>query len=619
MLAGDDVWLQILSLLEEKDVYALISCGSPSLRRIIGKRQSIFARGRWPSNVHSETPSLLELRTEDINLDARNSVVHGGHLELRHLPRTLTRLSLHVGGVSLPLWVVDVGHAPSQLERLGAHFPSLQSLDMSFNFRGPLCYWTLPPTLTRFSCLKPNNLLRFSHQITFPEKLQVFISKDGVMGDRRTILQAMQALKDLRVLIWESMYSEYLSAEPCHVMSQLQTLHLGRYAPQCPLINIPSATAVSGNVFFTDEMSAAHPLKHLRSPGWLGVFPQGLEKWTLIDSRRRVRLMPLHVSELRRLPPSFQYLRLYSYDVILDDYYTLLPPQLLLLDIQQVTFDLKRLLPVAPPTLTALRVCGLNHVTAKLLSRFTNLRELVMFGGRMTANLARILPRSLRSLSLQSVALTTTGKYQLKGTGEIIKYSISNPDTTALHAANLPPLTYLNITPKLSHLYWYTHFYDILADIPTSLEHLILHFREHEPISLYPKAEPIAPPAWDGLPPGTPPPSSNLPPPPSGPTNLFSRLTNLIHLYFYCRAVVPAERGWLVKSLPPSLFALHFFLLNVADDMPNVPRSIRYITRHDSSPNSYKNYEDSHDWWRGPKEKDVFSFFAPSEMADPYY
>lgn len=593
MLVGDDAWLQIIYYLDEKQVYALHSCGSPGLSRIIAKRRSIFAKARWPSRVDSESTTLVDLRTEDLNLFGTSSVITNGALELRFLPKTLTRLNLGIKyGRALPFWVSDLDQADAQLALLGQSLPFLHTLETTFRVSDQIFYWTLPPSLTYFASHTGTLTVLLSPLIPLPEKLQVFISKDLVKGDPQAMLEAFRALISLRQLALHS-----VTFKPLPIFPKLEMLHVGRYSGPCSLSSLPSVTALCADAHL-DASSPAHPLKYWRTSHHHFVdyakLPRSLVKWTTIDSkRRRIRLRSIDYQSVCLLPPSFAYLSLFSHphSGIPKDTFSSLPQNLLLLDIKHVAFDLNILLPAAPPTLTALRTHGINPVTVRLLSRFAGFQELGMYGGRMTANLARLLPRSLRSLTLHQVGLTTKGKFQSKGSGEIQSYSKCNPDTTALDASLLPPLTYLNVKPSHTQYYWHTHFYEILKGIPTSIEHLVLDYRRGwEALSIYPN-------------------STTGEADRTKPSDLFLRLVNLKNLFFFASKYNPLDQGLTAKSLPKKLTAFACSMLT-ADDVPHLP-SKQYP--------DYFQYEDSYDAWRGPKEKDCFSFFEPSMNYEPFY
>lgn len=604
MLVGDDVWLQILSYLEEKDVSELYSCGNPALNRIVAKRKSIFATRRWPSKINSETPMLLDLRLQNVNLSAKGSVIPNNTLELRFLPKTLTRLSLHLHTAILPFWVSDVSQANAQLEQLASALPSLHTLDTSFLLDTVYAFWTLPPTLTHFSSPSFQYKLRFHHEIALPKNLKVFRTRDEIASDRAATLKAFSELKDLR-----EFWTEFRITEAHPDFPKVESISTNRLTTVSPLRNFPSAIAFAGHYYHQNGSIVDHPLKYWRSYGQFidpSHLPRGIVKLTTMDHRRRVRLVGFSHLQLASIPSTLEYLFIWGHPHpgISKDAFSVLPTNLKLLDIKQVAFDLKILLPILPSSLTTLRTHGLNSTNVRLLQRFVNFTELGMYGGRMTANLARLLPRTLRSLTLQHVALTTKGKYQCKGSTEILNYSVGNPDTTALDASHLPSLTYLNVTPGISQTYWNTHFYEILKSIPTSIRHLILHYRAQTPVSIYP--------------------NSRNPTPRSEPTDLFSRLEDLNHFWLYASNVVLQDYGWFARSLPRHVEALFISIFDKSE-VAHLPPSVRFIPQwshlRGKLPNylaNYRQYEDFHDPWRGPKEKDYFSSLLPSGGSDPY-
>lgn len=549
---------------------------------------------------------LTDLRVVNASVYSSNSLVADRILKLSFLPKTLTRLSLGLTSTSLPFWIKDTSQIAAQLALLGQSLPSLLTLETSCTSTGDNPLWILPPTLTHFSSLCR---IRFSADIALPRDLKVFHAKDDAI-DREAMMKTFMALTDLRELFWEFLANWHVFRFP-----NLESILVHHYTLLSLLDQCPSATALAGEIQFDDDSVVGHPLKFWRSENqhcFPELLPRSLVKMTTMDHRRRLRLRRFGWQQIPQLPPALGYLSLWPHaqNDIPKDAFLSLPSQLVLLDMRHVAFDLRILLPAAPLSLTALRTHGINPVAARLLKRFPAFQELGMYGGRMTATLARSLPRSLRSLTLQHVSLTTKGKYQCKGTGEILKYSSSNPDTTALSASFMPQLTSLYITPCRSHHYWHTHFYEILKDIPTSIRHLALHYRARTPISFWPNEASSDP-------------SSDAPSalPRTFPSDLFSRLESLVHLYLYAGALALSDYGWFVGSLPRNIVALSAGSVITAPELPHLPRSVQYFTLYKPDTRGlldYKEYEDSHDPWRGPKEKDYFSAFQPSASYPPY-
>lgn len=181
----DDVWLAVLSFLDESYVDVLRLCGDKRLVRLIGRRTSerYYLQTRssgsdaaiWPPRVTAASP-VTDLEVTYLSWRFYPADVSGGILQLENFPRTLTRLSCHFGLCPsddlvrpFPFCVGKLEDVPIQRAAIDAHFPHLHTFHANIWATNRDWFWLLPSSLTYFSATDRG--YQFHESIPFPPNL----------------------------------------------------------------------------------------------------------------------------------------------------------------------------------------------------------------------------------------------------------------------------------------------------------------------------------------------------------------------------------------------------------------------------------------------------------------
>lgn len=503
-----DFWIPLLPYLDEYQLSFLRRTGD---RRVIGVLQSPqtlrwIGHGRnmkslpflWPvTELRSSRLVDLELKLRPHDLNLSDPDPPTGY-ELKNLPKTLRRLSVHFPGALKPFGMSGQGCVGDVLQSYEEYLPALEDLRVG----GPTeeRYVLLPPTLTRFSFPSwfSSSML---HPGSVPRNLES-LELYGIDLDVEVMVQLPLSLKEL---IWRtgSATSEDMPPLPyltrlslplltprqttfkCE-MPLLQDLSIVLHAELDVSLN-PELLILLSSLPLLHTFHSNHPLVRL-DPSLL---PQSLTKWTT-DSVKRQKvggMIDFLPSAVSALPPllktlSFNLCHITTYGVL-----EMLPAGLTSLDFRRTRLD-KDEYQHLPTTLTELFVPTYNSYTAKYITLLTQLREFGAFGGVATRKSIELLPRSLTALQFHGMALDTslhrhhTKKHAKAGmldvnkqvTGATLPLQVPEAELNAFQGTLPPNLKKLLVFHHQTHLYYWKHAAEIYKDLPVSLEELHLLF-----------------------------------------------------------------------------------------------------------------------------------------------
>ena len=526
---------------------------------------------------------ILDLSVIALKESTRSCYLLQKTLAYEHLPRSLTSLYLDLVFDYSPFFVPDTDDhalvATRQLKALQENLPNLASLTymsaasllLPQNFHS---FWTLPPSLT-YAHLTDRRTF-FSPEIPLPPRLRCLMGNCWLhKGALDPISQTLETVVTYNVI------------ELACPMTALKTFNTSHCTESLDFL--PAVTHVELNMMGRSWETPWNgpPLQYILTrlsvimPEHFANLPKTLTQWQVHDQHQQIR-----VKHLSLLPPSLKYLKLACE---MDEKPKVgilahLPKELAMLDMANTTFWPQMDFSMLPSTMTALRTHNINEKNAHQIAQLKSLTELRLYGGRITASIARKIPRSVTYLRLQAVALRTKGRYQVKGSCQVFDYSMTNPDVAALDGTLPACLQKLEVVPVKSMNYWWNHAYDIFKGIPTSLTSLALHFSDKfQPMAIYPTAlahrsleATVASieAAVDENAQGEDEDADWM-------TDLFSRLSNLKHLYL--RTSVSDENfGWFALKLPPQLTSYYGPSL-CQDEIDVLPKTIRFISTSDSN------------------------------------
>lgn len=557
-----DVWNCIFFFLNQPQINNLAATGDKWLFQFISRRKVVvyrFVAGKpilWPSNIHSNS-SITELELSAFTYTGAPAQCISTDFGTNSLPRTLTSLTLQFSFQNCRSWpfCAPIQEATDQIKLLSSHFPSLHTLKTRISVdEGWLFSWTLPQSLTYFSSLESSNLL-LHHEVPLPPKLRFC---RGCFGPRNAKIKFPSTLETLIC----NLPADCIVGELPH----LHTLSVLRASVR--LNDFPALTALGSTELIQDSLWMAIKLPHLHYYNY---------------TTRHINLthLPQTITQMNRHSFPSQYF--FQSDVLsalkelqLSDwmqtriphrFFANLPRSLTKLDMSNIVIPkiidgLKQL----PPTLTSLASRSINLKTVGSLALLPNLVELKMIEGVLTAKIVLLLPRQLTSLSLSNIRLFTKGRFVLPGSTTPVMLSKSQPDISPLRGTLPPQLKALDIFARGRHSFWWTHAYDILIDIPISLQVLRLNFGK-QVMNIHPRSNSTIP--------------SNLTPQDRS-TDLFERLVNLRHLYLVCRAS-DEDQGWFARRLPPNLYAYRGPLLTETE-IQLLPKSIHLLNSRTCPP-----------------------------------
>lgn len=568
----DDIWNSVFRSLIYAQVRNLLLTGDRRLINLISRlkmvkhrcayhRESSFlCLPHWPPNIHA-TSSITELEYSVIDIHGQPWYL-STPFELKLLPRSLQSLTLQLilpHPWSWPFAVASAEHAPKQIELLTTSFPFLHTLKVGIRFsqvppssREPH-FWTLPPSITHLSS---------SHS--------VFIHPDISLPPN--LIHCRSDVFDLKKPFLFPSTLETLTSSNLQVNligNNLPYLHrLASFGANSRLHAFPSLTTLRCHSFPSDFWQDNHlpHLTYLASraqylPSNCALLPRSLTLVVLSDTGRPLRFSP---ASTPYLPPALKELYFLHDDSVLPHrVLSTLPLGLIKLDLGGASLNPKGCLKGLPPTLTSLATKGINKRNIGQLNSLPNLLELKLIGGHITYKVALQLPRRLTSLTLYYVRLP-------------IK-SLIQPITDALKGSLPPFLKTLDIRASRRQIYWWTHAYDILIAIPISLQILRLDFGSNRIMNVR-STHPCH--------------TSSMALSPSlqlsqdQPSNLFTRLINLRHLYLVCKQFEPP-----IVPLPPNLYAYRGPVIHDESVIRSLPKSIRLLHAKSCAGLSQKHYD----------------------------
>ena len=552
-----DVLEWVLPFLDSRSFFALLSSGNGRLHDITSRSKRAAYHGgsysplHWPSKVNRES-KLTELEVVLVFNDLMLGPIVLPPYEPPYLPRTLTSLTLAFATSfnayqHWPFGVVYLDGATKKLEQLSSMLPFLLTLKTAVSFQTKR-YTVLPPSLTRYH----STYGLFSPQIPFPPQLRHF---------NAPLLSSESFIFPLSTEVIVSQF------DPHQYGGELPNLHT--LSTTSFFVNdwgrFPALTALEMNISRMN-FSTCPSLTYLcivgrDQPLTYNELPRSLAR---ITQRRFIGDFLLY----HQIDPQFVHLLPPALtDLVLDyhqtctiprNLYSLLPKGLTRLDMNGSRLMPKGKIIGLPPTLTSLGTRGINVHNVDQLRFLPNLRELKLRGGHITVKLALKLPRNLDSLHLIGVALPTKGLCVLPGNTESSRLSVLQPDTRPLRGTLAPLLRTLVIVPGRVQTYWWTHAYDILIELPTSLQNLSLYFFLRA-MSIHPAIPNLIDPF---LVPSSGKKLRKLEIKGCAPsisysraeqsTPLFERLSNLQQLHLTC-SVLPADVGYFARRLPRGL------------------------------------------------------------------
>lgn len=566
---SNDLWQLILSLLDERYIYKLRCSGDKGVLQSISKMKSavyysIKPPSSWPSRVTKDSPlDELSIGIAD-HLRETRFIPLKKSMVLSKFPRNLRTLWLAVVTDDSPFGVHDLSFYNSFKQAIDLHFPHLTKLAL-FGLQAQ--FWALPSSVTDLTMSGapiaehlPRHLRRLKcnggygglcGSLNLPKTLEwVEISQHGNIGKMPPLPSLAHYSGDY---LHEGSTKPLAERFPC-----LTSLRL-RGAPLKSIDWIPASIRVL-------HLPSLPP--HLTSS-----LPPHLTLWTQGD-REKPQVPTIYAKDLHALPrylskiivspqihPSF----------ITASWMDHLPKHLVFLDIRWYIVTPEQMASF-PTTLTSLHV---HNVRGKSIAHLQNLNSLALYGGLLTAQVLKALPRGLQSLTLTEVALRTKGHYQRPGETEHRRYSTKDPQWSTLK--HLPrSLTKFVITPLKSHSYFLEDLSILLNLLPVQLQVLGLKFKGSTFVSELSSHSNAA--------------DSSVADVPSSQSLDLLRFRHLEHLYFGVQVLGKSP------PLPPSLTALYmFFIPDPLDSLPN----LKYLGGHyyssqarsSLSMQSYSNYE----------------------------
>lgn len=551
-----DIWDMVFTYLSSEQYIHKVRClNYGPMNYAIQRRTSVFYHAtyktlsRWPSSSKFP-PSLLNMefiyyypgyypRYE--SLDA---------LVIENLPRTLTRLVLHLKGYHTPFCVPQASDIAAQVARLDSILPSLSTLDV---FHGrQSTFWAIPSSVTDLyasgstfdsATALPKSLLHLRARETwiYPASLgQCAANLQTLWGRLDLVNPALPALPSLTSLVL-SYTGNYGGIDDLHLrfpnLAKLELSHNG---------------SPSFDKFY--HLIDLHADDHALPT----TLPPTVTQWTTIRSRNIRLLSYINVNRLRDLPPSLTSLCIYNHpDTHLTGVVDLLPSRLTLLDASQTTLHGSEF-GFLPTTLTCLHVPNINITNVEHLKRLSRLRDLGWYGGVLRRKVVELLPKQLDSLTLTHVALVTRDSYKESKYSVYRKNGVSNPQLTALRS--LPHVRTLVLKPNRAHRYYAEFSYEIIQLLPASIETLVL-FMSAMPLSLFPN------PTFSPLSSSTTCESSssadnrsknNLQTSFNASSDIFSRFKSLKHLNIQCFKSSDELNYWhLIRAVPEGIRLLY--------------------------------------------------------------
>lgn len=610
-----DIWESVANSLNSTSIYRLKCCGDKRLIKAIEKRTTASFCGNstkrlvWPSNV-SEDAFIKDLTVKMIHRhNDPGGLADEAAISLQKLPRTLVSLRLKTASIT-PFTSDNTMGARVRLEQLRTGLPVLESLTCYVRTGWSNQTWVLPPSLTYARLRGGYYCKTINRELPLPPNLKHLISDCSFETEDLPPLPATL----------ETLMVKQIREDISH-LTLLRTV--AGVSPSNGLNKLPLLSRISATISF-DEENCYPSLTDLHSEYTssyknVASLPRNLTRWTVNDHQ----LEPVAPDLIKDLPPALRYLRIadeMNLNGLTAQVVSSLPRNLALIDIRWTRIDLKMALPLFPKNLTGLRTHNLTKHNASLLSRFTDLRELRLYGGQITASMARKIPRTLETLSLFQVALVTKGRYFIKGSTEKLTYSASNPDITALDGTLPPRLKSLTVTPSSLQTYWASFAYDIFKSIPTTLTSLVLDnsalYRTR--IAIHPRSSPLF------VPPNSSAEEVVLPSDHSSvdrSTDLFSRLPDLFLLYVY-GSKHEADKEWFSRHLPRKLKVWYGPRLSV-EEAQSLPTTLVYMSAHSypyiedevikaigRTPTSYHWYD--HRYKYSSDREDTFFSHAPT-------
>ena len=130
-----------------------------------------------------------------------------------------------------------------------------------------------------------------------------------------------------------------------------------------------------------------------------------------------------------------------------------------------------------PITLTALKAEALTLPKIKALAKLTQLANLGLWHGKLTTQIAKAIPRWIKSLTLFHVSLITKGHhFPTSEPNKYVHYTVHSPCVRPFSFLPAGLIT-LELIPDQNYIYWDYALPDILGLIPAErLENLILDY-----------------------------------------------------------------------------------------------------------------------------------------------
>lgn len=529
---ASDVMQLILGYLTESQCYKLRSSGDRWMNKELGKRKSaVFATSTilprcWPSCVNADTP--LE-RLSITVVPAMTVPLSKKFLDLAQMPRTLRSLSLNLKNENVPFVVHHISFYDAYKLKLTEALPLLDTLRIQLDYVGG--FWVIPDSVTDLELTG-----------------STMVSAHLPPNIRRLVLPFGTEAGNLRA----SKSLEWFDGGDLDNLPPLPSLtrFSGRYAAfdvEDTLISrFPALTSLTLHISPDEPLPAwIHPTLTFLNIGYAinaedyCHLPRSLTKWT--EGPNNGKIPDLDVLQLAALPRSLRYVQLpanLAKKTLPSNIIETLPPKLVHFWAPHVAIDPSHFKNL-PTTVTTL---GIHNLKRRSISHLKSLMELTLFGGTLSVQVAKSLPRSLVSLTLEHVALRTKGHYKTSKGSDYTRFSMSNPQFSAL--SHLPPLlAKITISPHLDHRYYFQMPLQLLQHLPNALEEIGLLYH-HEVISLS---------------------NATL----NAPLEGFQRFHQLRHLFFNAKQETEQEAEELIVHLPTSLVALY-----VLSAVPSAARSL---------------------------------------------
>lgn len=544
---ASDVLQLVFSYLHEGHLYKLRCSGDKWMLHELGKPKSAtfitaILPKCWPSYIGAETP----LHQLSLSIAPKMPTIkYKNFLDLTRMPRTLRSLSLTLKNENLPFIVHDLSFCQAYKNAIATALPLLETLRIYADYAGG--WWVVPDSITHLelsgSNMVSSNLPPKIRRLTLPfsdetANLSLPASLEWFDGGNLDTLSALPQLTH-----FSGRYSAKTKPKAMHAkFPALQSLVL-YYTP----LHISKVCSWLPPTLTSMNIEQSVPSEEYAD------LPRSLTHWTRgVSSTSFIYLDPKNVAAL---PRTLLDVRLFSNldkETLPTDIIASLPPKLVEFYATQVAVD-PSTFQFLPPTVTKLGI----HNFKGGISHLKSLIELTLYGGTLSVNVAKSLPRSLVTLTLEEVAIRTKGHYKKPGDANYSRFSKSNPQFTAL--SHLPPLlSKIVISPHPDHEYYFKMPLEMLYHLPKSIEEIGMLYH-HKTISMKT------------------PTSTTSGSTPVTPTAVFSRLHRLKHLFFSAEQATPEEAEEMIQQLPRTIVAL-YVLSALPTAAWRLPNSTRYFS-----------------------------------------